>query len=50
MFFRISLIFTSKFSSWVNKTTYEDFFPIQPNGIEKVKEILNLLKVEITEE
>jgi len=33
---------------FLNKTTYEDFFPIQPNGIEKVKEILNLLKVEIT--
>jgi hypothetical protein len=33
-----------------NKTTYEDFFPIQPNGIDKVKEILNLLKVEIIAE
>lgn len=31
---------------FLNKTSYEDFFPIQPNGIEKVKEILNILKVE----
>lgn len=30
---------------FLNKTTYEDFFPIQPNGIEKVKEILENLKV-----
>jgi len=35
---------------FLNKTTYEDFFPIQENGIEKVKEILNLLKVEISAE
>jgi hypothetical protein len=35
---------------FLNKTTYEDFFPIQPNGIEKVKGILNLLKVEIKTE
>lgn len=28
-------------------TTYEDFFPIRPNGIEKVKEILDILKVDI---
>jgi hypothetical protein len=30
-----------------NKTTYEDFFPIQTKGIEKVKEILKILNVEI---
>jgi len=30
-----------------DRTTYEDFFPIESNGIEKVKEILSLLKVEI---
>ena len=35
---------------FLNKTSYEDFFPIQTNGIEKVKEILNLLKVEISVE
>lgn len=35
---------------FLNKTTYEDFFPIKPNGIEKVKEILENLKVEITVE
>jgi len=35
---------------FLNKTSYEDFFPIQPNGIEKVKEILNILKVEIEAE
>lgn len=35
---------------FLNKTSYEDFFPIQPNGIEKVKEILNILKVEIVAE
>lgn len=34
---------------FLNKTSYEDFFPIQPNGIEKVKEILKILKVEIAE-
>lgn len=32
---------------FLNKTSYEDFFPIQPNGVEKVKEILTILKVEI---
>jgi hypothetical protein len=30
-----------------DKTTYEDFFPIIPNGVDKVKEILELLKVNI---
>jgi AAA domain (dynein-related subfamily) len=35
---------------FLNKTSYEDFFPIKPNGIEKVKEILNILKVEIVAE
>ncbi|MDD4209799.1 MAG: AAA family ATPase [Bacteroidales bacterium] len=35
---------------FLNKTSYEDFFPIKPNGIEKVKEILNILKVEIAAE
>ncbi len=34
---------------FLNKTSYEDFFPIQPNGIEKVKEILKILKVEVAE-
>ena len=34
---------------FLNKTSYEDFFPIQPKGIEKVKEILNILKVAIEE-
>lgn len=28
--------------------SYEDFFPIQTNGVEKVKEILTLLKIDIT--
>jgi hypothetical protein len=32
---------------FLNKTTYEDFFPIQPNGIEKVKEILTILNIKI---
>jgi hypothetical protein len=35
---------------FLNNTTYEDFFPIKPEGIEKVKEILSFLKVEISEE
>lgn len=35
---------------FLNKTTYEDFFPIVPNGIEKLKEILEILKIEITSE
>lgn len=30
-----------------NKTTYEDFFPIDPNGIEKLREILLYLDVKI---
>lgn len=30
-----------------DKTTYEDFFPIQSNGINKVKEILEILKVDL---
>lgn len=30
---------------FLNKTSYEDFFPIQTNGIEKVKEILDKLTV-----
>lgn len=30
-----------------NKVTYEDFFPIEPTGIEKLKEILAYLNVEI---
>lgn len=29
------------------RTTYEDFFPIQSNGINKVKEILEILKVDL---
>lgn len=35
---------------FLNKTTYEDFFPIEPNGILKLKEILENLKIEITAE
>jgi len=30
-----------------DKTTYEDFFPIEPNGVNKVKEILEVLKVNL---
>ncbi len=30
-----------------DRTTYEDFFPIQSNGINKVKEILEILKVDL---
>lgn len=30
-----------------NKVTYEDFFPIEPTGIDKLKEILAYLNVEI---
>lgn len=33
---------------FLNKTTYEDFFPIKPNGILKLKEILEILKIDIT--
>lgn len=33
---------------FLNKTTYEDFFPIEPNGILKLKEILEILKIDIT--
>ena len=33
---------------FLNKTTYEDFFPIQSNGIVKLKEILEILKIDIT--
>jgi hypothetical protein len=35
---------------FLNKTTYEDFFPIQSVGIVKLKEILEILKIEITTE
>jgi hypothetical protein len=35
---------------FLNKTSYEDFFPIQSNGILKLKEILEILKIEITAE
>ena len=35
---------------FLNKTSYEDFFPIQSNGILKLKEILELLKIDITVE
>jgi len=35
---------------FLNKTTYEDFFPIKPNGILKLKEILEILKIDITAE
>lgn len=30
-----------------DKTTYEEFFPIKPKGINKVKEILEVLKVDL---
>jgi hypothetical protein len=33
---------------FLNKTTYEDFFPIEPIGILKLKEILEILKIDIT--
>lgn len=35
---------------FLNKTTYEDFFPIQSDGIVKLKEILEILRIEITAE
>lgn len=35
---------------FLNKTTYEDFFPIQADGIVKLKEILEILRIEITAE
>jgi hypothetical protein len=35
---------------FLNKTTYEDFFPIESDGIVKLKEILEILKIEITAE
>jgi hypothetical protein len=35
---------------FLNKTSYEDFFPIQSNGILKLKEILEILKIDITAE
>lgn len=35
---------------FLNKTTYEDFFPIKSDGIVKLKEILEILKIEITAE
>ncbi|WP_445732884.1 AAA family ATPase [Mariniflexile sp.] len=35
-------------SIFKNKTTYEDFFPIQSNGINKIKEILEVLNVGTT--
>jgi hypothetical protein len=38
---------TEENNIFLNKTTYEDFFPIHPNGIEKVKEILNILNIKI---
>lgn len=34
-------------SIFKNRTTYEDFFPIESNGKEKVEEILRLLEVDI---
>ena len=35
---------------FLNKTSYEDFFPIHSKGIDKVKDILGILNVEIVEE
>lgn len=39
---------TEENNIFLNKTTYEDFFPIEPNGILKLKEILEILKIDIT--
>lgn len=33
-------------SIFKDKTTYEDFFPIRPNGLIKVKEILDILNID----
>ena len=37
-----------EYNIFKDSTTYEDFFPIRPNGIEKIKEILDILKVDIS--
>jgi 5-methylcytosine-specific restriction endonuclease McrBC GTP-binding regulatory subunit McrB len=37
-----------EYSIFKNKTTYEDFFPIQTLGVEKVSELMDILQVEIT--
>jgi hypothetical protein len=37
-----------EYNIFKDNTTYEDFFPIRPNGIEKIKEILEILKVDIS--
>ncbi len=36
-----------EFNIFKNKVTYEDFFPIEPNGINKLKDLLNVLRVDI---
>ena len=36
-------------SIFKNKVTYEDFFPVESNGIKNVKEILNILNVDFNE-
>jgi CTP:phosphocholine cytidylyltransferase-like protein len=41
---------TEENNIFLNKTTYEDFFPIELDGIVKLKEILEILKIEITAE
>lgn len=38
---------TEEYNIFKNKTTYEDFFPIESTGIKKVKELLEILKVKI---
>jgi hypothetical protein len=37
-----------EYNIFKDNTTYEDFFPIRPNGIEKIKEILEILKIDIS--
>jgi hypothetical protein len=36
-----------EYSIFKNKTTYEDFFPIQTLGVEKVSELMDILQVKI---
>lgn len=35
-------------SIFKNRTTYEDFFPIETNGVTKVSELMDILQVQIT--
>ena len=41
---------TEEHNIFKDKTTYEDFFPIKSNGVKKVKEILEVLKVNLITE